>query len=97
VIILRAIRNYGMPCPTGIIRSSLQMRKQNLSYHLLNMLDKCFVQRGPTGGTGTWQVTEAGSKFLDMNEKTVLRRGFITLENARFKYQIIREPEVPVD
>jgi hypothetical protein len=80
-----------------IVRSSLRMRKQNLSYHLLHMLNKGLIQRGPTGGIATWLLTEAGSKFLDMNENTVFQRGFITLENARFKYPIIHQERVPVD
>src|SRR5438309_10145192 len=81
VNMLRVIRRHGPACPTEKIRTVVLESKQVISYHLQHLIDQGLVKRGPTGVIGTWTITEAGSKFVDMNEgRTSL--GWVSLENS---------------
>src|SRR5438309_267890 len=96
VKMLKVIRRYGPACPTKKIGAVFRESKQFISYHLQHLVLDGLAQRGPTGVIGTWTITEAGSKFVDMNEGRA-SLGWVSLENSRFLYPITREGIVDVD
>jgi len=84
-------------CTTEELNSRVKLSKSLLSYHLGNLTEEGLIEKGPSGGFATWNITEAGSKFLAEVSKRLPRKGLISLENARFRYPILKEPSVEVD
>src|SRR5205807_2625283 len=97
LMILRVVRDHGPMCTTKELNSRVGLSKSLLSYHLTKLTDDDLIQKGPSGGFATWNMTEAGSKFLAEISKRLPVKGLISLENARFRYPILKESSIEVD
>ena len=97
LMILRVVRDHGPMCTTEELNSRVKLSKSLLSYHLGNLTDEGLVEKGPSGGFATWNITEAGSRFLAEVSKRLPTKGLISLENARFRYPIQTESSIEVD